>query len=204
MDFKDPKTQKVVIAALAFFIVAYFWYSRVYSVNNQEIALKAQEFETITSNLRNVQMKAKSLDILKVEYSDMLRQYKKIEALLPEVKQIPSILVQLHTASSLTGTKITEVKPLTSSSDEFYNIASFEIKLKGTYHDFGKFTSYIANFPFIANISGMKIISPPQKPISSKNKEELEQAPNSESIIATFVLSTYFVKEEERLRELTL
>lgn len=205
MDLKDPKMQKLIIAALAFFIVGYFWYSRIYSVNNQEIALKSQEFETITSNLRSVEMKAKSLDVLKAEYRGMLKQYQKIEALLPEVKQIPSILVQLHTASSLTGTKITEVRPLTSSSEEFYNIASFEIKVNGTYHDFGKFISYIANFPFIANVSGMKLVNPPPKGVKLKGQEEeFGQIEVKQTVTATFVLSTYFVKEEERLRELTL
>ena len=107
MDFKDAKTQKIALGVLAFFIVVYFWYSRAYTNYDNQLTKKSQEFEKITTDLRRVELKAKSLDALKVEYQDLLERYHAIEALLPEVKQIPSFLVQLHTASSLTGTRIT-------------------------------------------------------------------------------------------------
>ena len=207
MDFKDPKIQKVSLAILAFFIVVFFWYSRLYSRYDNEIDLKSQEFETITTNLRNVEMKAKSLEALKVEYEELVNRYHEIEALLPEVKQIPSFLVQLHMASSLTGTKIKKVKPLNLTAEEFYNIASFEIEMSGRYHDFGRFISYVANFPFITNVSQMKVealnvaISALEENEKDKKVDNLQQ---EETMNASFTLSTYFVKEDERLKELVL
>jgi type IV pilus assembly protein PilO len=206
MDFKDPKIQKVSLAILAFFIVVFFWYSRLYSRYDNEIDLKSQEFETITTNLRNVEMKAKSLEALKVEYEELVTRYHEIEALLPEVKQIPSFLVQLHMASSLTGTKISKVKPLNLTTEEFYNIASFEIEMSGRYHDFGRFVSYVANFPFITNVSQMKVeainvaISAPQE----DKEKKIDNLRQEETMNATFTLSTYFVREDERLKELVL
>ncbi len=206
MDFKDAKTQKIALAVLAFFIVVYFWYSRVYTNYSNQIALKSQEFETITTNLRNVEMKAKSLDALQLEYSELVKRYHEIEALLPEVKQIPSLLVQLHTASSLTGTKITRLQPLPLKSEEFYNIASFEIEMTGTYHDFGRFIGYVANFPFIANISNMEL-SALDVAVGKPVREETtgpQEIKRKETMRAVFTLSTYFVKEEERLQEIAL
>jgi type IV pilus assembly protein PilO len=205
MDFKDAKIQKIGLAALAFFIVVYFWYSRLYTSYDSQITLKSQEFETITTNLRNVEMKAKSLDALQMEYDNLIERYHEIEALLPEVKQIPSLLVQLHTASSLTGTKITRIQPLPLKPEEFYNVASFEIEMTGTYHDFGRFIGYVANFPFIANISDMALTSlnvAVGKP--SAEKDGLEEVKRKETMSAVFTLSTYFVKKDERLQELTL
>jgi Tfp pilus assembly protein PilO len=207
MDFKDAKTQKIALGALAFFIVVYFWYTRLYSTYTHQIALKGQEFETITTNLRNVEMKAKSLDALQIEYGELLGRYHEIEALLPEVKQIPSLLVQLHTASSLTGTRITRLQPLPIKSKEFYNIASFEIEMTGTYHDFSQFISYVANFPFIANISDMELKAinvAISNASGNKKNENLEELKQKETITAVFTLSTYFVKEGERLQELAL
>ncbi len=208
MDLKDAKTQKIVIAGLALFIVGYFWYTRAYTSYHEKVQSKSQEFESITTNLKNVEMKAKSLDALKVEYAELLKRYHEIEALLPEVKQIPSMLVQLHTASSITGTKITKINPMAVNSEEFYNIASFELEMTGTYHDFGAFISYVANFPFIANISDMNLkaqnVAISKKAASPDNSEMIEIGKKKETLTATFVLSTYFVKEEERLKELTL
>ncbi len=205
MDFKDPKTQKIVMGALAFFVVVYFWYSRLYSRYDHQIEQKSREFEQITTNLRNVEFKAKSLEALKVEYSDLLERYHEIEALLPEVRQIPSFLVQLHTASSLTGTKITSLQPLPTESEEFYNVARFELGMTGTYHDFGKFVSYVANFPFIANVSGMHVTAQDVAIAEDQAAEEqLSTTKKKETISAIFNLSTYYVKDEERLQELVL
>jgi len=201
MDLKDPKTQKILLGVIALFIVGYFWYTRLYVNYDSQIANKSQEFESITTNLRNVEMKAKSLDALKLEYSDLIDRYHEIEALLPEVKQIPSLLVQLHTASSITGTRITKLNPRPIESQQFYNIASFEIEMTGTYHDFGKFVSYVANFPFIANLTNMELVS--QKLAISENDSQNDKS-NHETLTAKFVLSTYFVKEDQRLSELAL
>lgn len=206
MDFKDSKVQKIALGVIAFFIITYFWYTRLYTHYDIQIANKSQEFETITTELRNVEMKAKSLDALKGEYSDLLDRYHEIESLLPEVKQIPSFLVQLHMASSLTGTKITKVIPGELSSDQFYNVASFEIELKGGFHELGRFTSYVANFPFITNVSDMKIIAKDVAIIGERMDSEprLKVLEKKSTLTATFTLSTYFVKEDERLSELVL
>lgn len=208
MDWRDSKTQKMVIGVLACFIVVYFWYSRVYSRYDSQITVKTQEFETITTNLRNVEMKAKSLDALKLEYADLTSRYHEIEALLPEVKQVPSILVQLHTASSLTGTRITKVHPQPILTEEFYNISGFEVEMVGTYHDVGKFVSYVANFPFIANISNMhletKEVAASQLEAEDKDNQSQVVGKKKETVTARFVLSTYFVREDERLEEMTL
>ncbi len=212
MDFKDSKTQKIAIGVLSFFIVLYFWYSRVYTKYDQEITQKGQEFETITTNLKNVEMKAKSLEALQSEYSQLIDRYHQIEALLPEVKQIPSMLVQLHTASSITGTQITKIQPLPVASKDFYNVASFEIEMTGTYHDFGSFMSYVANFPFIANITNVDIktknVTISSQGTNPANPEaapaKIEVGKKRETMTATFTLSTYYVKEEERLKELAL
>jgi type IV pilus assembly protein PilO len=204
MDFKDAKTQKIALGIMAFFVVVYFWHSRLYSKYDQQIAAQTQEFERITTELRNVEMKAKSLEALKLEYTELLDRYNDIEALLPEVKQIPSFLVQLHTASSLTGTKITGIQPLDIGGEQFYNVASFEISMTGAYHDIGSFISYVANFPFIANVDNLQLTALNVAIANAAAAEESRESKKKETVSAVFTLSTYFVKEGERLTEITI
>ncbi len=205
MDLKDPKIQKIFLIAAAFLVVAYFWYNRLYVRYDQKLSQMNQEYSTMITNLKNVEMKSKSLEALKLEYSDLLNRYQEIEQLLPEVKMIPSFLVQLHTASSLTGTKINKLDPIPIAPENFYNVASFAVEMSGQYHDFGKFMSYIANFPFIANVSELKLEAVSVTGSSGNSEEEegfgLEK---DKSVKAYFVLSTYFVKENERLMELAI
>ena len=54
MDFRDSKNQKLIMGVLMFVVVVYFWYTRVYQKYDNQIVMKTQEFETITTNLRNV------------------------------------------------------------------------------------------------------------------------------------------------------
>ena len=197
MDLKDPKVQKIALAGVVFFILAYFWYSRIYTPQASQIEAKQGEYQTMITNLRNVEMKSKSLEALQAEYKDLLTRYREIEQLLPEVKMVPSFLVQLHTASSLTGTKITSIAPQAIKSESFYNVASFNVQLVGGYHDFGKFIGYIANFPFIVNVSNMQITAGPPSANPDNKKQEI-------TITADFTLSTYFVKPGERLKELDI
>lgn len=202
MDLKDPKVQKIALVCVVFFILAYFWYSRVYTPQSNQIESKQSEYQTMITNLRNVEMKSKSLEALQAEYKGLLARYRDIEQLLPEVKMVPSFLVQLHTASSLTGTKIIAIAPLPIQSESFYNVAGFDVKLVGGYHEFGKFISYIANFPFIVNVSNMEITSSIGATGATPSTDDPEEADNT--IIAKFTLSTYYVKAEERLNELEI
>lgn len=204
MDLRDANTQKIAMGLVAFFVVVYFWYSRLYSGYDHQIETRSYEFERITTELRQVELKAKSLEALKLEYEGLVGRYHEIEALLPEVKQIPSFLVQLHTASSLTGCRITGIQPVKTKSEEFYNVASFEMRMTGTYHDFGSFMSYVANFPFIANLSDMRLTATNIAIGKSKHDAETNDLKSKETIEAIFNLSTYYVKEEERLMELSI
>lgn len=198
MDFKDPKVQKIALAGVVFFILAYVWYSRVYTPQSNQIDSKRSEYQTMITNLRNVEMKSKSLESLQAEYKSLLARYREIEQLLPEVKMVPSFLVQLHTASSLSGTRILSITPQPIKSESFYNVANFDMQLSGSYHDFGKFISYIANFPFIVNVSNMDITTNQPVPGAAGSKDQ------ELTITADFTLSTYFVKAEERLKELDI
>lgn len=206
MDFKDPKVQKIALACIVFLILTYFWHSRVYTRQANQIEQKQYQYQEMITNLRNVEMKSKSLEALRAEYEGLLSRYHEIEQLLPEVKMVPSFLVQLHTASSLTGTKILSITPQPVQSESFYNVASFDIKLEGGYHEFGKFISYIANFPFIVNVNNMGI----EANILAKTEQERmasDMSGNEEEtpiITASFTLSTYFVRPEERLQELEI
>ncbi len=205
MDFRDPKVQKIAIAVIAFGVVVYFWYNRVYTKYNNQLNQLTAEYSTMITNLKNVEMKSKSLEALKLEYEDLLSRYQDIEQLLPEVKQIPSFLVQLHTASSLTGTRITKIEPLEVVPEQFYNVAGFKIEMTGTYNDFGKFIGYVANFPFIANISEMKLETTTAANIATTEADTGPKEVGSKpTMTASFKLSTYYVKADERLQELVL
>lgn len=203
MDFRDPKVQKIALAVISLVIIGYFWNARVYGPNASQIDQKTQQREALVTKLKSVEMKARSLEELKAEYGDLLTRYNEIESLLPEVKQLPSFLVQLHTASSLSGSMIEIVDSQKVVTESFYDRVSFHVQLTGTYHNFGQFISYVANFPFITNVSEMDIKSTTFNPNGSVRNSGPDEE-NKETMVAKFKLSIYYVRPESRLMELSL
>lgn len=201
MDLKDPKIKSLALITVSILGVIFLWYWLFYSEQLKEIKVKQTIYSQKMIDLRNVQLKSKSLEQLKADYDGLMAKYREIELLLPEVKMVPSFLVQLNTASSLTGIKIMSIEPEPIQPEDFYNVASFRIQLVGTYHDFGRFAGYLANFPFIVNVSDMSIesLAGTQNMGTSSDKNN-----DQNTIRASFTLSTYFVKPEERLKELDI
>ena len=193
MDLKNPKTQKLLLGGLGIFLVLYFWYVKIYSKNTALIEQKQTRYENLMTDLKNVEMKAKSFESLKEEYERLLARYRKVECLLPEEKQIPLFLMQMHSAASNNQTGIIQLIPRGAVPVSFYNTNSFGLEISGSYHNFGSFLSHIANFPFLANVSDVTITALSQEGQTPEQK--------GKSITASLKLTTYYVREEERLKE---
>jgi Tfp pilus assembly protein PilO len=191
MDLKDPKIQKLLLIALVAFLAIYFWYARIYSLNIQKINQKQAEYEMLLTNLKNVEMKAKSFQNLKAEYESLLSRYKQVELLLPEEKQIPLFLTQLQAASQNSEAKIIQILPQGLMPITFYNAAYFVLEFKGNYEDVGTFFASVANFPFLTNITDVSFSGLP--------KDEVKK--EKSTIAISCKLTTYFIKEEEKLKK---
>ena len=193
MDLKDPKIQKFLLGGLVFFLAIYFWYARIYSKNANLIEQKQLQYENLLSDLKSVEMKARNFESLKEEYERLLARYHKVERLLPEEKQIPLFLMRMHSAARNNQTGIIQILPRDPVPTSFYNANSFDIEISGSYHNLGNFLSNIANFPFLANVSDVTITALPQEEQTPEHK--------GKSITTSLKLTTYYVKEEERLKK---
>ena len=79
--------------------------------------------------------------------------------------------------------------------------------MTGGYHDVATFMSYVANFPFIANVGEMRLTA--QNVAFAKSAQQPQTdlrnvSKKKETVDAVFTLSTYFVKDSERLQELDI
>ncbi len=192
MDFKDPKTQKILLAAIGLFLVVYFWHAKIYDSYEQKIQTRAQQYESIKMELKNVEMKFRTLASLKEEYRALTRRYRTVERLLPEAQSVPDFLTQIHAAAMKSNSQVWEVNPLGVSPEEFYNQDSYNIVMNTTYHDLGRFLADVANFPFIVNVSDLDM----QEYVN--NRPDMD-GQDEYTLTATFNLTTYFVQESEKL-----
>jgi Tfp pilus assembly protein PilO len=195
-DLKDSKNQKIVLAALVVVLGAYFWYAKVYSPNMARIEAKVAEHERILTDLRNVELKAKSFDALKEEYESLYAQYLQISSLLPDERQLEDFLLQLHQAAITSETEITGVTPKPPVPSGFFMTNGFQMEVTGSYHGLGRFFASVANFPFIANVRNVQITA---LPLSTQVDTKSAKA---QSLTATFSIETYFASEAAAIQPL--
>jgi type IV pilus assembly protein PilO len=193
MDLKEPKSQKILLIVLVAFLLVYFWHARFYSNYSKRIEEKQVEYEALLTHLKSVELKAKSVQSLKTEYQKLLEKYGRVEKLLPEENEVPLFLNQMHTSAQMSQARILELIPKEVNPVSFYNALDYTVKVEGKYHDLGKFLCNVANFPFLNNVSEVTIEGLPR-----------EYAGKKSAIISTFKLTTYFIREEEKLKKLQL
>ena len=194
MDIKDPRLHKIAIAVLIIAVVVMFWHSRFYSKYQSDLTQKRAKYEKILTELNQVKLKAKSLKGLQEEYEALLERYDKVEMLLPDEKSVAKFLMQLHTASARTQSRVLEVTPKAERAKDFYKITDYEVKFTGTFHEFGEFLASVANFPFITNVSGIDIKSVEE---DNSKKDKMSEF-DALTLEATFILSTYYAQDSQK------
>lgn len=185
MDLRDPRNQKIVIVIIIMLGVVYLWYSQLIEPVQREIGEKKLQYQVISSKLQTVKRKAGSLQRLKMDYQKLLSQYKTVKLLLPLHRQTPALLRRLHRAAGRSEVYISEIITQTPVQIDFYAANPYLVKLKGEFHKLGRFLSYVANFPFIGNISDVKI-------------EGLKEEKSTNTIRAELKLTTYNLSSEEK------
>lgn len=196
MDLREPKSQKMLLIILVGFLIIYFWHARFYSSYSRKIDESQLEYEALLTHLKKVELKAKSVQSLKSEYENLLNNYQNVEKLLPEENEVPLFLNQMHTAAQMSQARILELNPQGVTPVSFYNALDYTVKVEGKYHSLGKFLSNVANFPFLNNVSQVTIEGLPS--------DLKGNGANRPTITSTFKLTTYYIKEEEKLKKLQL
>jgi Tfp pilus assembly protein PilO len=89
------------------------------------------------------------------------------------------------------------VTPKSIYKKDFYKVCDYEIKFTGTFHEFGEFLASVANFPFITNVSQINMVG-----LDAKNSKQNKLSKfDILTLEATFLMSTYFAKEDQKLAE---
>lgn len=192
MDLRNTQTQKWLLAALAGFVVVYFWYTKMYTGNQEKIDSAYTRLEALETEVKNVEMKFRSLESLKQEYSEITTRYRNVSQLLPEEDQVSSLLTKIHGAALETSSRVATVEPRPNADEGFYIRQSFHLSLHTTYHDLGDFLSRLSSLPFIVNVSDVQLATVDER-------DNPEAASGGYTLTANFDISTYHVKESERL-----
>ena len=142
-----PKSVKNFFTALVFLLVVFFgWYlyvcdqqTSLESAVGKEEQLK-QEFSQKQAKSVNLEALQQQLD----EMQDMLRQ---LLRQLPSKTEMPELLVDISQTALSAGLETELFQPGPESPKDFYAEKPIQLRMVGTYHQFGTFISGVASLP---------------------------------------------------------
>lgn len=155
-DFNEagnwPMPIKIAAIGLACILVVGGW---VYYDTLDQVA-KLEQVEKQEASLKRTfeakQQKAANLDAYKQQLKDMQEQFGAMLLQLPSKTEIAELLVDVSQTGLASGLEFELFQPLNERPRDFYAEKSINIRVTGTYHEFGNFVSGLAALPRIVTL----------------------------------------------------
>lgn len=153
-----PGPLKAVVITLICAAVA----TAAYYIDTQEQLVSLEGERGREVELRSIfeakQRKAANLEPLKLQLAEMKQSFGAMLRLLPNRTEIEGLLVDISQAGLAAGLEFELFKPLPEQPAEFYAIQPIQIRVTGTYHEFGEFISAVAALPRIVTQHEVNIV----------------------------------------------
>ena len=164
-------------------LFAGYWFDTKHQIGALEDA------EQKELDLKNVfetkQRKAANLEPLKQQLEEMKQSFGAMLRLLPNKTEIEGLLVDISQSGLAAGLEFELFKPQAEAVAEFYAVQPIQIRVTGTYHEFGNFISAVAALPRIVTQHDVAI-----QPTKDKDSDKL---------VMNMVAKTYRYLEEDEI-----
>ncbi len=155
-NWPKPIKMAVIVVLSAAVLFAGYWFD-----TKDQIALLegAQAKEVELKNIFEAkQRRAASLEPLKRQLAEMKQSFGAMLRLLPNRTEIEGLLVDISQSGLASGLEFELFKPSLEVPAEFYAIQPIQIRVTGTYHEFGEFISAVAALPRIVTQHEIAIV----------------------------------------------
>lgn len=162
LDFNDigrwPFLFRTLFVTL-FFVVAVGagFYFLVYEEQMPRLERAQQEEQELRASFEQKQKKAANFDAYRAQLDEIERSFGTMLRQLPGKTEIPNLLIDISQTGLAAGLQEELFQPSDEIQKDFYAEKPIKIRLKGSYHEFGKFVSDIAALPRIVTLHNVEI-----------------------------------------------
>ncbi|RPH67762.1 MAG: pilus assembly protein PilO [Burkholderiales bacterium] len=129
----------------------------------EELEVRVQDEARLRTEFTQKMKQAVNLEVLRQQKEQVSQYVNQLEKQLPSKAEMDALLSDINQAGVGRGLQFELFKPGQVVVRDYYAELPIAIKLSGNYHDFGAFTSDIANLPRIVTLNNM-VITLPDKP----------------------------------------
>ena len=142
-----PKSVKTFFTVLLFLVIILIgWYVVVNDQQDQLQTLAGKE-EQLKKEFSEKQAKSVNLEALQQQLDEMKDMLRQLLRQLPSRTEMPELLVDVSQTALSAGLQQELFQPGTEIPKDFYAEKPIQLKMIGTYHQFGAFISGVASLP---------------------------------------------------------
>jgi type IV pilus assembly protein PilO len=176
LDFNDIGRWPVVFHV--FFVVLFFvvatgagFYFAVYKEQMPRLEKAQREERDLKQSFEQKQRKAANFDAYRAQLAEIEESFGTMLRQLPGKTEIPNLLVDISQTGLAAGLQEELFQPMDELRRDFYAEKPIKIRLKGDYHEFGRFVSDIAALPRIVTLHDIEI--EPENPRDGSTAQDL-------------------------------
>lgn len=160
IDIKDIKTQITIGLVVLSLAIASLFYFLTFKPAGDKLSQRKVKLDSLEAGIRLLDAAVSESTKFNMELKNMSKKLRQAEKLLPDEKDIPSLLRQITQAGIKTGVRFTTFKPggLTSSPEaKLSSVIIVDISVTGSYSQLGDFMSNMGTLNRIVVPSKLKI-----------------------------------------------
>ncbi len=201
LDFNNmgawPQQARIGFSVLiGLLIVGLAWWFFVRGRREELAVLERQEVD-LRSEFETKHGRAANLGALKTQLAQMEQQLQQMLRQLPSKTEMPDLIVDISQTALATGIANELFKPGQETPREFYAERPIELRMVGSYHQFGAFVSGVASLPRVVILTMHDISLKPKAGSGASKDAPVAIGPNSALELAGTVKTYRYMDDIE-------
>ena len=185
---ESSQRQTVLLAALVVGALGYATYTYVYVPRSAEVAeleSRLERLEAQNATARQLTARERRSQVARqlALYREQLVQ---VEGLIPSSEELPDLLDAISAEAQRSGVELALIQPVGASAEQFYTRRTYDLAVRGAYHEVGEFLTEIASL--------RRIITPINLSVTVMEAAPGQVEPELE---AKFAIETYVLPSDE-------
>lgn len=175
--------QLAVMVGVAVFAYLGFWYFVTSGVRTETKTLNEQ-VELMLRQNEGARIASQRLNEFRVAYEAKQQEYDELKALLPEQRELTSVLAGLQDRARGSRLSLRRFTPKEDMQQDFYSGKPVEVEITSTFSNLRQFFDEMAKYQRIVSITDLKIT-------------QTGEQNASKTIDSQFILTAYYVSAEK-------
>jgi len=163
---------RVLILVGTFLLLGSVFVFLIYLPRAEQIAKTTKEIESLQKQINKAKITIRDLAKLEKEEARIDAQFKAALKLLPNEREIPSLLRTVTELGNQSNLKFLLFRPTNERPRDFFIEIPVSVEVSGNYHNVALFFDRVGRMKRIVNILNVTMV--PEKPLSTKLKTTCE------------------------------